>query len=179
MSHVITAPPGAPPSDPPSDPPSRPARGVRRVSRQPSFSSQSYRHGSGHRGRRPSSAAPTPGSRWDIQGLRAFAVVAVVANHVWGWPAGGFVGVDVFFVISGFLITGLLLREHDRTGRISFTGFYRRRVKRIMPASLLVLVVTVVASWFVFNQARWDATAVDGVWALLFAANWQIGRAHV
>ncbi|GAA3553839.1 acyltransferase family protein [Microlunatus spumicola] len=96
-----------------------------------------------------------------------------MANHVWGWPAGGFVGVDVFFVISGFLITGLLLREHDRTGHISFSGFYRRRVKRIMPASVLVLVVTVASSWFVFNAARWQTTVVDGVWSLLFVGNWR------
>lgn len=164
-----TATPTAPRTTP--DAPSE-GRPERRRSRQPSFSTQSYRHGSGGRVGR-GTKQPSPRSRWDIQGLRAFAVLAVVANHVWDWPRGGFVGVDVFFVISGFLITGLLLREHDRTGRISFSGFYRRRVKRILPASLLVLAVTVAASWFVFNVARWQATAVDGVWALFFAANWR------
>lgn len=85
--------------------------------------------------------------RRDVQGLRAVAVLAVIANHAVGWPAGGFLGVDVFFVISGFIITALLLRESDRTGRISLAEFYRRRVRRIMPASVLVLVVTVGASW--------------------------------
>ena len=148
-----------------------------RLTRQPSLSPRPQGQGPGSPGpRRRLRKRPTPRSsrtRWDIQGLRAFAVLAVVANHVWEWPRGGFVGVDVFFVISGFLITGLLLREHDRTGHISFSGFYRRRVKRILPASLLVLSTTVAASWFVFNPARWAATAVDSVWALLFAANWR------
>ncbi|MEQ4522576.1 acyltransferase family protein, partial [Nocardioides kribbensis] len=65
--------------------------------------------------------------RRDIQGLRALAVVAVVGDHLLGWPTGGFVGVDVFFVLSGFLITDLLLRERASTGRISLRGFYERR----------------------------------------------------
>ena len=70
------------------------------------------------------------------------AVGSVVVNHLFQWPVGGFVGVDVFFVISGFLITSLLLREYDRNGRISMVDFYRRRVKRLMPAALTVLGVT-------------------------------------
>lgn len=69
----------------------------------------------------------TSSFRPDIQGLRMIAVVAVILDHLVEWPAGGFVGVDVFFVISGFLITGLLLREHEKTGSISFSGFYRNR----------------------------------------------------
>ena len=84
--------------------------------------------------------------RPDIQGLRALAVVAVIADHLLGWPSGGFVGVDVFFVISGFLITSLLLREYERSGTISFTGFYLRRAKRIMPAALLVIIATIGAA---------------------------------
>src|SRR3954470_6125734 len=128
-----------------------------------------YQISSGRRRRR----AERTHQRLDIQGLRMVAVLTVFANHLWGWPRGGFVGVDVFFVISGFLITGLLLRENERTGRISFTGFYRRRIKRILPASVLVIVATVAASWFVFNAARWHTTEVDGIWALLFAANWR------
>ncbi len=173
MTPSTAAPPAAPPSVE-AAPRAAGQRAARRT-RQPSLSTPSRRRGSGssdHR-RRRLLAPRSSRTRWDIQGLRAFAVLAVVANHVWDTPRGGFVGVDVFFVISGFLITGLLLREHDRTGRISFTGFYRRRVKRILPASLLVLATTVAASWFVFNPARWAATAVDSVWALLFAANWR------
>jgi peptidoglycan/LPS O-acetylase OafA/YrhL len=100
-------------------------------------------------------------------------VLAVVLDHLLGWPHGGFVGVDVFFVISGFLITGILLKEQERRGSISWRGFYRRRLKRIMPAATLVIAATVAASWFVFGSARWFATVVDAVYALLFAGNWR------
>ncbi|MDT0168115.1 acyltransferase family protein [Pseudarthrobacter sp. BRE9] len=113
------------------------------------------------------------GLRPDVQGLRAFAVLAVILDHTFGWPRGGFVGVDIFFVISGFVITASLLREHDRTGRISFAGFYKRRVKRILPAAVLVLLVTSAAGFFVFNQARASSTVWDAVWAFFFSANWR------
>lgn len=111
--------------------------------------------------------------RLDIQGLRAVAVGLVILNHLVGWPVGGFVGVDVFFVISGFLITGLLLRERETTGRISFTNFYVRRIKRIMPAAVTVTAVTVVASFVIFSGLRAQSILVDGVWATLFVANWR------
>lgn len=91
----------------------------------------------GMSGRRPA------GFPADVQGLCAVAVLAVLADHLLGRPRGGFVGVDVFFVISGFLITGLLLREYERTGTISFSAFYARRAKRILPAAVLVLLATV------------------------------------
>ncbi|TCB90110.1 acyltransferase [Micromonospora zingiberis] len=117
-------------------------------------------------------AAPS-GFRPDIQGLRAFAVVVVVLEHVFRWPAGGFVGVDVFFVISGFLITGLLLDEHDRRGRVSFVDFYRRRARRILPLAMLVLVSTYLASSLLFLGERVRSTAWDALWASLFAANWR------
>ncbi|MFV2102840.1 acyltransferase family protein [Micromonospora sp. LOL_024] len=117
--------------------------------------------------------APESGFRPDIQGLRAVAVVVVILEHVFRWPAGGFVGVDVFFVISGFLITGLLLTEHDRTGRISFADFYRRRVRRILPLAMLVLVSTLLASSLLFLGERVRSAAWDALWAGLFAANWR------
>jgi peptidoglycan/LPS O-acetylase OafA/YrhL len=111
--------------------------------------------------------------RGDIQGLRAVAVLAVFAEHLLGRPLGGFTGVDMFLVISGFLITGLLIREHERTGTISFTGFYRRRIKRILPASTLVIAVTLVASVLLLPATRAQAVVADGAWALLFSANWR------
>jgi peptidoglycan/LPS O-acetylase OafA/YrhL len=114
-----------------------------------------------------------PVARRDIQGLRALAVIAVVLAHALGWPRGGFVGVDVFFVVSGFLITGLLRDEFAATGRISLRGFYARRVRRILPAAVAVLVVVTVAGFFVFNRARADQTLGDAVAAFAVVANWR------
>jgi peptidoglycan/LPS O-acetylase OafA/YrhL len=86
--------------------------------------------------------------RPDVEGLRAVAVLVVVLYHA-GVPGlgGGFVGVDVFFVISGFVVTGLLLRERESTGNTSVLGFYARRVRRILPAGTLVILVTVASSY--------------------------------
>ena len=91
--------------------------------------------------------------RPDIDGLRALAVLAVIAFH--GFPeyvAGGFVGVDVFFVISGFLISGIILDE-TRVGVFSLRSFYARRIRRIFPALLLVLVVSLLAGWWLLLPA--------------------------
>ncbi|HEX8972975.1 acyltransferase family protein [Oryzihumus sp.] len=120
--------------------------------------------------RRDRTPAP-PSFRPDIEGLRAIAVGLVVLAHLTGWPSGGFVGVDVFFVISGYLITGLLVREHARSGRISWRGFYVRRVRRIMPVALLTLAVTVAVSWLVFTGTRAAEATRDALYALGFAAN--------
>lgn len=114
------------------------------------------------------------GVRRDIQGLRAVAVVVVILDHAIAWPPGGFVGVDVFFVLSGFLITGLLLREHDRSGRISIADFYRRRARRILPVSYLVLVITVIAAAMTFTAARLASTLGDAFWTMLFSVNWHL-----
>src|SRR4051812_32500226 len=87
------------------------------------------------------------GFRPDIQGLRAVAVTLVVLYHAGlPWLSGGYVGVDVFFVISGFLITSLIAREIDRAGRVDFRAFYARRIRRLLPSAGLVLVVTMVAA---------------------------------
>ena len=88
-------------------------------------------------------------------------------DHLTGWPHGGFVGVDVFFVISGFLITGLLLREHERTGRISFVGFYRRRVEA-HPAGRArsCWLSRSLASDLVFNAVARPRIRIDAIWAV-------------
>lgn len=117
--------------------------------------------------------SPTRAFRADIQGMRALAVAAVILAHATGWPTGGFVGVDVFFVISGFLITGLLLREHERSGRISIPAFFGRRIKRILPASLVVLAATVALASWLFNAPRALATWWDAVSAALLVSNWR------
>lgn len=114
---------------------------------------------------------PAPPRR-DIQGLRALAVLAVIGAHAAGWPAGGVMGVDVFFVISGFLITGMLLREVRDTGRLSLGSFYARRARRLLPAALTVLIAVGVAGWFLFNRTRAEQTLWDAAWAAVFASNW-------
>ena len=110
--------------------------------------------------------------RADIQGLRALAVVAVVINHLTGHLVGGFVGVDVFFVISGYLITSMLVREFDKSGGISIGGFYRRRVRRLFPAAFAVTAVTIAASSHVLSADYYHRTWQDGLWASAFWANW-------
>ncbi len=91
-----------------------------------------------------------PKYRPDIDGLRAIAVLIVVGYHFFPeWLAGGYIGVDVFFVISGFLISTILF-ENLATGRFSFGDFYGRRIRRIFPALIVVLVTLLVLGWFFF-----------------------------
>ena len=79
-------------------------------------------------------AGVQPSFRADIQGLRAIAVIAVMVFHIWPqFARGGYIGVDVFFVISGYLITGILVRSLQNAGRISVLDFYARRIRRLVP----------------------------------------------
>jgi peptidoglycan/LPS O-acetylase OafA/YrhL len=127
------------------------------------------------RSRRPARASST---RRDIQGLRALAVVLVILDHVGGRPRGGFVGVDVFFVISGFLITTTLVSSAAQNGTSGqfFAGFYRRRARRILPAAVTVLAACWVASTLAFKGARTSQDHRDILWALGFAANIHFSR---
>jgi peptidoglycan/LPS O-acetylase OafA/YrhL len=131
------------------------------------------------------SQSPTPPSdrssryRADIQGLRAVAVLAVVANHLANWPKGSFVGVDVFFVISGYLITGILIREFEARQTISFTGFYARRIKRILPAGLFVIGATLLATRVLAGIDRYHFAAKDAISAVLFTANWHFAATGI
>jgi len=113
------------------------------------------------------------GRRLDIQGLRMVAVVLVMLDHVFGWPRGGFIGVDVFFVISGFLITGILLRDAEKIGHVSFIGFYRRRIRRIVPAATLTLAAIAVTAELMFSRSRAVTTWWDTVAAFFFCSNWR------
>ena len=110
--------------------------------------------------------------RPDVQGLRAVAVVLVVLfhAHVPGLT-GGYVGVDVFFVISGFVITGVLLRERASTGSTSILSFYGRRVRRIIPAATLVIIAAVVTSYALLGALSGNQTAGDARWASVFLIN--------
>ncbi|MEU7901938.1 acyltransferase family protein [Actinoplanes sp. NPDC049118] len=121
-------------------------------------------------------AAPAPGRhRRDIEGLRAVAVLLVVAYHC-GLPyvTGGYVGVDVFFVISGFLITGLLLREAGRTGTVSIPRFYARRALRLLPASTVVVVATMAASALWLPPLRLTGILSDALHTTIYAMNWRL-----
>jgi peptidoglycan/LPS O-acetylase OafA/YrhL len=120
----------------------------------------------------PRPTAHKDGFRPDIEGLRGLAVLAVLLFHanLFGL-SGGFVGVDVFFVISGFLITGLLVRERERTGRIGLLHFYARRARRLLPAAIVVLVVTLIAAMNVVAPLDRPAVGLDGAAAALSIAN--------
>ena len=96
-----------------------------------------------------------------------------------GWPSGSFVGVDVFFVISGYLITGILLREFGSRRTISFRGFYARRIKRILPAGLFVIGATVCATRVLAGIDRYHFAAKDAIAAVLFDANWHFAATGV
>jgi peptidoglycan/LPS O-acetylase OafA/YrhL len=110
--------------------------------------------------------------RQDIQGLRALAVGIVVLDHAHiPGLSGGFIGVDVFFVISGFLITGLLLGDIAKHARVRFLNFYSRRAQRILPAATVVILVTCVASIALLGIIQARSVLVDGVWAVFFGAN--------
>ncbi len=114
----------------------------------------------------------TDSFRPDIEGLRAVAVLLVLAYHARLPPlTGGFIGVDVFFVLSGFLITGLLMRELAETGTVGLAAFYARRARRLLPAALFVIAVTVVASAFVLPPLRMPDVALDGAASALYVGN--------
>ncbi len=120
----------------------------------------------------PSRPIPKAGFRPDVEGLRAIAILAVVLYHAGvPWTPGGFVGVDIFFVISGFLITGLLLRDRGKPIRQSLATFYARRVRRILPAAVLVLVVTAIASWLILPSVQRESVGIDVAAAGGFVAN--------
>ena len=115
--------------------------------------------------------------RLDIQGLRAVAVLAVIAHHLWGVPAGGFVGIDVFFVITGYFVTENLLKASAEHGDPSLRQFYLDRLRRIVPAATVVLVLTVVASAYLLPQPAVRDVAFDALFAFFFVANWHFAAA--
>ena len=120
------------------------------------------------------------GFRPDIQALRAVAIALVVANHL--WPSvltGGYVGVDVFFVISGFLITGHLVAELRRDGRVRLGAFYARRIRRLLPAALLVLFVTIVGVWVLLPPTRWTDNALQTIASAVYVENWTLAGLSV
>jgi peptidoglycan/LPS O-acetylase OafA/YrhL len=130
------------------------------------------------------SAPPRPqardSTRWDVQGLRAFAVLAVVVYHLWpNRLPGGFVGVDVFFVISGYLITGHLLREQVATGRIALGRFWARRAKRLLPGAFLTLLATGTAVLLAVPSTLWGQYGRELIASTVYVQNWQLASDSV
>jgi peptidoglycan/LPS O-acetylase OafA/YrhL len=114
--------------------------------------------------------------RADIDGLRAIAVFAVVGYHAMpAFVPGGYVGVDIFFVISGFLITGLLLADAD-ANKLSLSNFFSRRVRRIFPALILVIAATLFAGWFLLLASEFLPLSRSAAAAAGFVANFQFWR---
>jgi peptidoglycan/LPS O-acetylase OafA/YrhL len=113
--------------------------------------------------------------RPDLQGLRAIAVIAVLIFHV--WPKifkGGFVGVDVFFVISGYLITSLIVGEIEQEGRLDLLRFWGRRMLRLLPAASLVLLAALVGALFFSARTEWINTAGHVFASALYMENWAL-----
>jgi peptidoglycan/LPS O-acetylase OafA/YrhL len=116
----------------------------------------------------------TKAFRADIEGLRAISILGVVLFHASvPYFTGGFVGVDVFFVISGFLITGLLVREAEQRGRIRIGAFYARRAKRLLPPAAIVIAVTAVVAWFWAPLLAVFTACFDLLWSVFYVGNWR------
>src|SRR4051812_8454951 len=118
--------------------------------------------------------------RQDIEGLRGLAILLVVAFHAGvRWLSGGFVGVDVFFVLSGFLITGLLVREASDTGDVDLMEFYARRARRLLPVMLIVLIATIAMGLLVYAPIDQPDIAFDGRAVALHYGNVLFARGAV
>jgi len=121
------------------------------------------------------SSRTSPAVRPDIQALRAFAIISVTLFHF--WPnnfGGGFVGVDIFFVISGFLITGALWREAEAGGKIRFAAFWARRARRLLPASLLVILLSSVAALLIAMPIGYLSFADEATSSTLYFENFTL-----
>lgn len=111
--------------------------------------------------------------RPEIQGLRAVAVLLIVGFHFFPERVpGGYIGVDVFFVVSGYLITAHLMREVDANGRISLPAFWARRARRLLPASLLVLISVAVATFLIVPRGLWARYFSEVAASALYFQNW-------
>src|SRR5690625_2503801 len=123
----------------------------------------------------PNAPAVKAGSKFrpDIQGLRAVAVGLVLLYHAGvSFIPGGYVGVDVFFVISGFLITGMLVRQSMERGRIDLADFYARRIRRILPAATVVLAFVAICTLLILPRTRWDGIGTEIIASAFYLVNW-------
>lgn len=110
--------------------------------------------------------------RRDITGMRSLAIVPVVVFHAGATAIpGGFIGVDMFYVISGFLITTILLREAEKTGRIALGSFWAKRIRRLVPALVVTVVFTLIVGALLGSVLSWDTLALQGAASVLYVAN--------
>ena len=117
-------------------------------------------------------SASNPSFRSDVEGLRGIAILLVVLYHVgFRFVQGGYVGVDVFFVLSGYLITGLLVAEAEASGRIDLRQFYARRMRRLLPAAIVVIGVTLLAAWFIYSPIEQQVVAHSARASSAYASN--------
>jgi len=124
------------------------------------------------------SAAPRSAEfRAEIQGLRAIGALLVAVFHIWVGKVSG--GVDVFFVVSGYLILGSLMKQAERTGGIDLLGFAYRLSKRLLPAALFVVVAILAATWLWLPQTRWEFVTKEAVASTLYLENWKLIRQSV
>ena len=118
--------------------------------------------------------------RREIQGMRAFGLMLVFMAHAeLSFGEGGFVALDTFFVMSGFLITGLLLKEMEKTGGLSLSAFYGRRIRRLLPLACVVLVCVLIASWALYSPVQSDRVSGDVIAASLYVVNWHFAAQEV
>jgi peptidoglycan/LPS O-acetylase OafA/YrhL len=155
--------------------PAAPTPVRREVARREVARREVARRANGRSARRPAPPA-TPSLAYSpgLDGLRAVAVAAVMVYHLGvPWLPGGFLGVDLFFVLSGFLITTLLVTEFTTRGTVDLARFWTRRARRLLPASLLVVVAVMMFGAIALPAYRLDGLRQDGVWTLLYGANWR------
>ncbi len=124
-------------------------------------------------------AGPVRRWRGDVEGLRAVAVGLVLAYHAGLGPPGGFLGVDVFFVVSGFVITTQIVREVERSGGLSLVSFYARRAKRLLPAAGLVLLTSAALTWFLAPRTQRGVFGLDIAGAAGYVVNWVFANRSV
>ena len=112
--------------------------------------------------------------RRDLEGLRGWLALVIVVYHLAFVPVGGVIGVDVFFVVSGYLITRLLLDEHDRSGGVDLRAFYARRARRLLPVAAVALAATVAAACVVWSTPKALDVLLDAVASASFSTNWHL-----